>query len=354
MIKELNYGIIGCGRFGNSHLRALVPMQAVNIVALCDNYIEKCHETKKTHNLDSAACYTDYNEMFANHDFDVIVVATNDQAHAQATIDALRAGYNVMCEKPMALHVDECIDMINAQKETGKLLMVGQVCRFTPGFVKAKEIIESGMIGDIYYVESEYAHDYAERRGTNGWRTDKDREPVIGGACHAIDLLRWLAGDPVETMAYSNHKVLTDWPVNDTTVAIMKFPNDVIGKVFTSIGCKRNYTMRTLVYGTKGTIIVDNTNPYIQLCFDKSSKDGHFADGFFGMGTEEEMIHTIPIELNNHNVTAEHKAMREAIIDGKPLLMTGEEGAKTVIVCRAVVEAAASGKAVAIDYTLNK
>lgn len=353
MTKTLKYGLIGCGAFGDYHLDALSLIKGVDMVALCDKHVDACHKLKEKYELDNAVCYDDYNEMLKSHDFDIVVVATSDQAHAGATIAALKAGFNVMCEKPMSLYIDECKEMIKAQKESGKKLMVGQVCRFAPGFVKSKEIVESGIIGDLYYVESEYAHDYIASPGIDDWRKDPDREPIIGGACHAIDLLRWIAGDPCETMAYTNHKVLTNWPVNDTTVAIMKFPNDVIGKVFTSIGCKRNYTMRTVIYGTKGTVIVDNTSPYVQVFLEKSTENGHFADGFFGNGSERNIMHRVDVDINNHNVAAEHMAMRDAIIEGKPLLMTGEEGAKTVMVCRAVVEAANTGKAIAIDYNMN-
>ena len=58
----------------------------------------------------------------------------------------------------------------------------------------------------------------------------------LGGGCHAVDLLRWIAGEMTEVSAYSNHKCLTDWPSNDCTIAIFKFPNDVVGKVFVSTG----------------------------------------------------------------------------------------------------------------------
>lgn len=351
MEKILNYAVIGCSNFGRRHLDSITVMPNVKITALCDIHIEKCYEVKEKYNLD-AECFSDYNEMLDKMKFDIVTVATSDKAHAGPTIAALKKGNNVMCEKPMSLFSEECAEMIKAADESGKLLMVGQVCRFCPGFKKAKEIVDSGLIGDLYFVESEYAHDYSGRGGVDGWRMDKDREPIIGGACHAIDLLRWIAGDPIETMAYTNHKVLTDWPVNDTTVAIMKFPNDVIGKVFTSIGCKREYTMRTVLYGTKGTIIVDNKTPYLTLTLENISSEGKFADGFFTQA-EKTIRHQIDVELNDHNVPDEHRAMHRALLDGEPLLMTGREGAKTIAVCRAVVEAAEKGGAVKVNYDLS-
>jgi len=351
MEKTLNYALVGCGGFGGSHLIALTSMEHTKIVALCDVHMEQCEKKKEEFRL-NANCYTDMDEMLNNEDIDVVVVATSDKGHMPCTIKALEAGKHVMCEKPMSLFVDECEKMVKAADESGKLLMVGQVCRCAPAFVKTKEIIESGLIGDLYFVESEYAHDYLNVRGVDDWRVDADREPIIGGACHAIDLLRWLAGDPTETSAFSNHKMLPGWPVNDTTVAILKFPNDVIGKVFTSLGCKRNYTMRTVVYGTKGTIIVDNTSSEFQLFLEKDDSRDMFAGGYFGENAERGIKHCIKVPVNNHNVKAEHQQLREAILENKPLITTGREGARTVTVCRAIVESAKIGNTVKIKYTV--
>ncbi len=336
MVKNLRYALVGCGSFGNVHLSTMLKIPGTQVVALCDLHPESCTLLKERYGLEDAACYTDYRELLAKEDVDVVSVVTSDKAHKEVTVAALKAGCHVICEKPMSLFTEECVEMVQAAREAGKLLMVGQVCRCAPGFIKARELVEEGAIGELYYVESEYAHDYTKITGVDNWRVDPDREPIIGGACHAIDLLRWIAGNPVETTSYSNHKVLTDWPVDDTTIAIFKFPNQVIGKVFTSIGCKRNYTMRTVLYGTRGTIIVNNTDPVLDLY--QLQEDGSSA------------LTRIPLEINNHNVQAEHEILRDAVLNGTPLVTTGEEGARTVTVCRAVVQSAKTGVPVQIVY----
>ena len=134
-------------------------------------------------------------------------------------------------------------------------------------------------------------------------------------------------------MALAHRKVLTDWPVDDCTVAIMQFPNGVVGKIFCGIGVKRNYTMRTCLYGTKGTIICDNTSPTITIYRHVETPAGR---------------HTYPdeqIEVNiaNHNVTAEILDMCRAIIDDTDPLCDVYEGAATVAVGLAAVESAAKG-----------
>ncbi|MCR5041572.1 MAG: Gfo/Idh/MocA family oxidoreductase, partial [Clostridia bacterium] len=208
-------------------------------------------------------------------------------------------------------------------------------CRFTPAFEKAKEIVDSGVIGEVYFAESEYAHDYMYL--VDNWRADPLRHGVIGGGCHAVDLLRWLVGDPMEVFAYGTHKLLPQVPYDDATVAVMKFGADVMGKVFVSTGCKRDYTMRTLVYGTKGTLICDNTSPTMTL----------FTAGEDGMAHEPQ---TIPVQVNNHNSAREFEVFAEAIRTGRPPETDAREGAKTVEACLSIIESSETGRIIYPDY----
>ena len=330
--KKIGYAIIGAGGFSRLHTQELCKIHEAEVKVVCDYDLEKAK--KLADEFFISDCCTDHNEAVSRDDVDIVIVGTNDQTHCEATIAALKAGKHVLCEKPMALHI-----------EAGKLLMVGQVCRCTPAFKKAKELLEEGVIGELFYIESEYAHDYSRILGTNEWRKDKDRHPVIGGACHAIDLVRWIAGNPTEVSAFSNHKVLTDWPVDDCTIAIMKFPNDVVGKVFNSIGCKRDYTMRTCLYGSKGTIICSNTDTHITLYLENNENSVPQPDMF-----TKSVRHMIPCEINNHNVYEENVAFLDSVKNGTPLVTSGREGANTIAVCHAVIEAAKTGKIVKIEY----
>lgn len=261
----LNIGIIGCSpAMGQIHMAGICNIEGINIYALCDNAkdsrLDDCKEK-----YGAKVAVTDYHELLDDDNLDAVIIVTPDQLHEQMTTDFLKAGKDVLCEKPMALTVEECARMRKAEKESGRKLMIGQICRFTDNFIKAKELIDSGRIGELFFVESEYAHNYENVPGYNNWRKTPERDGFIGGGCHAVDLLRWIAGDPTEVYAIANHKCLTDWPTNDCTVALYKFPNNVSGKVFVSTGCKRPYTMRSVFYGTIGTIICDNTSDHILL-----------------------------------------------------------------------------------------
>jgi len=134
-------------------------------------------------------------------------------------------------------------------------------------------------------------------------------------------------------MALANRKVLTDWPVDDCTIAIMQFPNNVVGKIFCGIGVKRDYTMRTCLYGTKGTIICDNRSAFLTLYHHVTDDNGKHSYPAL----------QVPVEIKDHNVAAEIREMALAILNDTPVVCTVREGSNTVAVGLAAVESAANG-----------
>lgn len=340
MEQKLVVGNIGM-MFGMAHVEGALHYGA-EVAAICDLNEKTLRAAGEKYNIPVEKQFTDYHDLLNNERINVISVAIPDQQHKQVAIECLQAGKHVLCEKPLALTREDIEDIVRAAEASDRKFMVGQICRFTPAFAKSKELIDSGVLGEIYFVESEYAHDYMnivkpDENGVLHWRADPDRHGVIGGGCHAVDLLRWLAGDPVEVFAYGTHKLLPQVNYDDATVALLKFSDECMGKVFVSTGCKRDYTMRTVIYGTKGTIICDNTSPTMQL----------FVAGEDGMAHEPQ---TIELEVNNHNYVKEFEVFAQAILNDTPVATDAREGAKTVEVCLAIVESSVTGKAVHPRY----
>ncbi len=331
-MKQLKVANIGM-KFGMSHVEGAMQYGA-EIAALCDNNEENLQFAGERYNIPEEKRYTDYKALL-NADIDVVTVAVPDQQHCRLSCEFLRAGKHVLCEKPLALTREDLQEIIKAEDEADAKFMVGQICRFTPAFEKAKQLIDDGVLGELYFVESEYAHDYMKL--CDDWRADPLRHGVIGGGCHAVDLLRWLAGDPQEVFAYGTHRLLPMVTYDDATVAVMKFGENLMGKVFVSTGCKRDYTMRTVIYGTKGTLICDNTSPTMTL----------FTVDEEGVTKEAQ---TLSVEVNNHNAGKEFAVFADCILHDKPVLTDAREGAKTVAVCLAIVESAKTGKPVQPDY----
>ena len=331
----INIGIIGLG-VGAYHLRGTKDLTNAVVTYVCDTDETVLKKIAEEYHVPKTC--TDYRDMIADPTVDAVIVATPDHMHCEMVTAALRAGKHVLCEKPIALHVDECREMIKVAEETGKLLMAGQVVRMTPAVIEAKRLIDEGYLGELYFVESEYAHDYSH---INGWRKDPahPRHPVTGGGCHAVDLVRWLTGkEPIDIYAYTMHKCLTDWPCADSAISIMKFDEGLTSKVYVSTGCKRDYTMRTVIYGTRGTIIVDNTSPTLSLYLNEHAGSEQFVGR-----TLHEVVHKLPVQVNNHNFGAEIKEFCECIETGKEPSIPAIEGLRTVAVCEAIIKSAETG-----------
>ena len=330
-MEKVRFAVVGVGGLGKGHIKGInIHSDVAELVCVCDNVESIAKSVAEEHGV---PYYLDYYEMLKVGGFDCVILVTPDYIHCEHAVAALEAGYHVLCEKPLAQKIEECQQMVDAARRSGKKFMTGQVCRKAPGFVKAKELVDAGEIGELFYVESEYAHDYQFLGKAWRWDPVNLRYSIIGGGCHAIDLLRWIAGNPTKVMALANRKVLTDWPVDDCTVAIMQFPNDVVGKIFCGIGVKRNYTMRTCIYGTTGTIICDNTSPEITIYRHVVTEDGKHT-----YPAEQ-----IPVEINNHNLGAEIYDMALAIINDTTITCDAVEGSNTVAVGLAAVESAAQG-----------
>lgn len=279
-------------------------------------------------------------EEVYNSDADIIVVASPDHFHADQSVKALMAGKHVACEKPLAPTLDDCRKIIAAVKASGKKFMTGQVCRYAPCFKLMKQLIEDGRIGDIVAMEGSYAHDYVKAVGWDNWRKCKEvgRYGFIGGGCHALDLLRYLAGNPTEVCCYMNQKFLTDWAKPDTGVAIAKFPNDVIARIFVSIGIKAPYTMGTVVYGTKGTIRYTNDN-CVEIAEESvynTSKELQFA--------------RIPSVGVAHHIKYELEAFVDHLENGTEFPSDIYEGTGTVAFAEAAIKSAETGMPQKVDY----
>ena len=329
--KIWNIVVIGCGAMAKLHMKGIIATEGAELYGICDSNAERLQSAKEEIGVE--LCISDWKQFVEDPKVDAAVIVTPDQIHLEMTSAFLKAGKAVLCEKPMALTIEDCNEMRRIEKETNGKLMIGQICRFTPSFRMAKEYIEEGKLGDLYFVESEYAHNYQFLEPK--WRKDPVnlRYSIIGGGCHAIDLLRWIAGNPEKVMALANKKANPHWNVDENTIAIMQFPNNVIGKIFCGTAVKRDYTMRTCLYGTKGTIICDNTSKELTL----------FRHAVTDNGKNIYPDVKIPVEVNNHNLYAEVKEMCAAIINDLDIECTALEGSKTVAVANACVMSAAKG-----------
>ena len=211
MDRIVKVGIIGCGGIANGkHMPSLSKVPNVQMVAFCDIIPERAEKAKAKFGTPDAKTYTDYKELLADKEIEVVHVLTPNREHADITVDALYAGKHVMCEKPMAKTAADAKRMLDAAKATGKKLTIGYQHRQKPQSIYAKKYIDSGAIGEIYYANCLAIR----RRGTPNWGVFLDEEaqgggPIIDIATHSLDLTLYLMNNyEPEMVVGKTHKKL--------------------------------------------------------------------------------------------------------------------------------------------------
>lgn len=148
MEKKLRVGIIGCGGIANGkHMPNIAKIPEAEMVAFCDLIPERAEKAKADYGTPEAKVYSDYKELLKDGTIDVVHVCTPNRSHSFITIDALEAGKNVMCEKPMAKTVEEARAMVEAAKRTGKKLTIGYQGRQRPECQYLKRACQNGRFG---------------------------------------------------------------------------------------------------------------------------------------------------------------------------------------------------------------
>lgn len=196
-MSKIKVAVIGCGSIANAaHIPSYMNNEDAEIVYFCDIIPERAEAAVEKYGCGKAI--TDYHEILNDPEIVAVSVCTPNYAHASITIDCLRAGKHVLCEKPAARTYDEALEMQKVQHETGKILNIGVVNRFNDGVNELKKIIDEGKLGKIHHV---YVSFRAHRSipGLGGAFTTKS---IAGGGAlidwgvHFLDIVMYCCGDP--------------------------------------------------------------------------------------------------------------------------------------------------------------
>ncbi len=191
----MRLGIIGAGTIGEVHAKAAEEV-GTTVARVADVDLERAKSFAK---LYSGCLATDQaKDIFADESIDAVVICVPNCWHKEVAIEALRAGKDVLLEKPMGMNTPECAEINAVAAETGQLLQIGMVYRYSSVGQAAKSVVESGDLGEIYHAK---AHLYRRRGvpGLGGWFTTKKLSgggPLIDLGVHIIDIISWLMGFP--------------------------------------------------------------------------------------------------------------------------------------------------------------
>jgi len=255
MLKPpIRFAIVGCGRISGYHIQALLDHPQAKITAVCDIVEERAKEASKK--ALGAPHFTDLEKMLEVGGFDVVSICTPSGLHPKHGIMAAKAGYHVVCEKPIGLRLDEIDELLETCTSLGKKIFVVKQNRLNPTVRLLKQAVDKNRFGKICFIEvnvfwtrpQEY-YDQAPWRGTKAL----DGGAFMNQASHYVDLVHWLCGDVEEVEAFTGtlaRRIETE----DTGAALMRFKSGAIGTLnVTMLTYPKNLEGSITILGTKGT-----------------------------------------------------------------------------------------------------
>ena len=252
--SPLRIAIVGCGRIAQRHAEH-INNKAV-LAAVCDIDEEKARTLGG--NYGTAVYYSIEEMLSAEANIDVVAICSPNGLHAHHSILALKAGCHVLCEKPMAIDVHDCGQMIQAAETANKRLFAIKQNRFNPPVAAVKNAIDEGRLGRIYSVQLNCFWNRNEDYYRNSWKGTKDLDggTLFTQFSHFIDLLYWMIGDVKEVHSMVDnfhHKGIIEF--EDTGVIIARFTNGAIGTInYTVNSFEKNMEGSLTIFAEKGTV----------------------------------------------------------------------------------------------------
>ena len=263
-----NLAIVGLGGMGNWHRETIQNINGLDVIGSFDikddrqKFAESC----------GIKAYASLDDLLADDNVDIVLVSTPNDCHKEIAIKALRAGKNVVCEKPAALSSDEFAEMIKASEETGKFLTVHQNRRWDEDYLTMKKIYDENMLGGVFTIESRV-------HGSRGIPGDWRQLPEHGGGMvldwgvHILDqLLQMVKSKVISVYADTTH--VTNELVDDGFTAVLMFENGI--KAVAEVGTSNFISLpRWYMMGRDGTAVINgwDLNGEIVSCVDYDKKD---------------------------------------------------------------------------------
>lgn len=342
----IGIGIIGCGKIAQvRHIPEYLENGQARLLGFYDLNRDRAQKLADTYR---GKAYDSYEELLQNPDIRAVSVCAANSAHAAITIDALRAGKHVLCEKPMATTLEDCEAMVEAAKVAGRVLMIGQNQRLTRAHQMARQMVEDGVIGEILSFRTTFGHGGPETwsidAGASTWFFDP-KQAVMGAmvdlGIHKTDLLQYLTGQPIVETTAKMVTIDKKDPsgnligVDDNAICIYRLKNGAVGTMTASWTFYGREDNSTVLYGTKGILRIYD-DPKYALVLER-------PDG------SRVLCETEAMQTNDHQTSSGViDAFVKEVMGEDENVMFGEDVLGAMRVVFASQESAVSGKTVVI------
>ena len=333
----LRIGIVGTGGIARAHADAYQRFgQECAVVALCDTAPGRAAALRAERGLDDARVYTDAAEMLRAEDLDLVSVATPPSTHATLAVAALRAGADVLVEKPMAPSLEECDAMIAAARESGRLLSVVAQNRFRDDMATLKEVLDSGLAGPVTHAQVSSAWFRSTAYYDLWWRGTWESE---GGGCtlnhaiHHLDLTLWMLGAPRAVTAVLANAAHENAEVEDLSVSVLQYDR-ALAEVTASV----------VHHGEQQTIVVQGRRARVSQPWDVEAtvtRDNGFPaeSGDAALVAEIEAVAAAHRPLEHTGHAGQVGDMLDAVRERRRPAVDGEDGRRAVELVTAIYAA---------------
>ncbi|MEA4911579.1 MAG: Gfo/Idh/MocA family oxidoreductase [Oscillospiraceae bacterium] len=344
----LNVAVIGTGAISDSHIDGFLTFpERCRIVALVDINKDKAQAKIDAHHLSGAVAVSDALELLrlANKP-DLVSVCLPPSLHCDIAISMLEAGVGVLCEKPLAPTLEECDRMIAAAKKSGALLSTVAQNRFKPDSVKARALVDSGLMGRQLSALVTSLWWRGENYYNLSWRGRWDTE---GGGCtlihgiHHIDLFLSLMGPVSAVTAKANNQAHTNSEVEDISMSLVSFESGAVGTVVSSL----------LHHGEEQRLILDAEKASIELPLhiyaDRQLENGFPEEDKDILSSLQAVAEGVHTQYTGH--TAQIDDVLKALEDHTAPSVTGEDGRRAIEFIAATYQSAFTGQTVRLPMT---
>ena len=338
MADKLNIGVLGCGPIAQAgHFEACTKARNARLYAICDVAADLRDRMAATHGPEKS--YADYAQMLADPVLDAVIIATSDAFHVQASVMALQAGKHVLCEKPLAIGLEEALALAKVVAGSGKVFQVGHMKRYDAGLQAAKQFIDSEM-GAMVALKAWYCdstHRYAvtdavqplivksaqARKPVQDPKANLERYYMLAHGSHLVDTARYFAGDIVAVQArLSKDLGLHCWFID------VEFASGTLGHLDLTVAVRMDWHEGFQIYGQNGSVVGKTYNPW----YYKTSEVDIFR--------EKDGTSYRPLGADGHFYRRQLEGFAATIKDGTP--QTGATVADGVASVRAMIAIARS------------
>lgn len=249
----IRFGLIGCGRISQTHLQAIeVLKDYCQLKAVVDVREEAAASVANQY---GCKAYTDYRRLLDGDQIDAVIISTPPNTHAEIASYFLENKKPVLCEKPLATTIADAKMMVDKAADNDVLLMMASKYRYVADTIKAKGIVESGILGEIILFENVFCGKVDMRDRWNASREVGGGGVIVDNGCHSVDIARFLLG-PIEKVQAAEGKRVQKLPVEDTARIHFRTRSDAMGMVDLSWSIQKERDAYIELFGTEGVLSI--------------------------------------------------------------------------------------------------